>query len=157
MLTPLSPRRAELFLFRAPITEPIVTNFGSIPARVALLIRIEDRDGAHGWGEVWANFPPTGAEHKVRLLEQIVLPGVLGRTWPTPQVPPSSSCATSTSIVSRAACIARRNAMSRRRSNSCRRRNRRTGSRKSSQPRWPKQCCASRMSTRCGTSATANR
>ncbi len=85
MPTPLSPRRAELFLFRAPITEPIVTNFGSIPARVALLIRIEDRDGAHGWGEVWANFPPTGAEHKLRLLEQIILPGVLGRTWPTPQ------------------------------------------------------------------------
>jgi L-alanine-DL-glutamate epimerase-like enolase superfamily enzyme len=54
------------------------------PARNALLIRIEDRDGAFGWGEVWANFPPSGAGSKLRLLETIILPMSLGRTWTSP-------------------------------------------------------------------------
>ena len=85
-LPPLKLSRIELFLFRAAIKEPIVTSFGSIPARVALLVRIEDSDGAHGWGEVWGNFPPTGVEHKLRLIETIIAPMMLGRSWTTPEV-----------------------------------------------------------------------
>ena len=81
---PLEPTRIEIFHFKAPIKEPIVTSFGSIPARNALLLRVEDRDGAHGWGEVWANFPPAGAECKVRLLETILMPATLGRSWDSP-------------------------------------------------------------------------
>jgi L-alanine-DL-glutamate epimerase-like enolase superfamily enzyme len=81
---PLEPARIEAFHFKAAIAEPIVTSFGSIPARNALLVRIEDKDGAFGWGEVWANFPPSGAESKMRLLETIVIPMTLGRSWPTP-------------------------------------------------------------------------
>ena len=80
----LEPTRAEIYHFKAPITEPIITSFGSIPARNALLVRIEDKDGAFGWGEVWANFPPAGAESKVRLLETILIPATLGRSWTTP-------------------------------------------------------------------------
>jgi hypothetical protein len=41
----LTPSRIEVFHFRAAIREPIVTSFGSIPARNALLIRVEDHDG----------------------------------------------------------------------------------------------------------------
>jgi len=70
---PLKPVRIEVFRFMAPIDEPIVTSFGSIPARNALLIRVQDKDGAFGWGEVWANFPPSGAESKMRLLETIII------------------------------------------------------------------------------------
>ena len=81
---PLVPARIEIFHFKAPIKEPIVTSFGSIPARNALLVRIEDKDGAFGWGEVWANFPPAGAEGKVRLLETILIPATLGRSWQSP-------------------------------------------------------------------------
>lgn len=80
----LEPTRVEIYHFKAPITEPIITSFGSIPARNALLVRIEDSDGAFGWGEVWANFPPAGAEGKVRLLETILIPATLGRSWTTP-------------------------------------------------------------------------
>ena len=80
----LEPTRVEIYHFKAPITEPIITSFGSIPARNALLVRIEDKDGAFGWGEVWANFPPAGAESKVRLLETILIPATLGRSWTTP-------------------------------------------------------------------------
>lgn len=80
----LEPSRIEVFHFKAAIAEPIVTSFGSIPARNALLVRVEDKDGAFGWGEVWANFPPSGAESKVRLLETIIIPSTLGRSWTTP-------------------------------------------------------------------------
>lgn len=80
----LEPTRVEIYHFKAPIIEPIITSFGSIPARNALLVRIEDKDGAFGWGEVWANFPPAGADSKVRLLETILIPATLGRSWTTP-------------------------------------------------------------------------
>jgi D-galactarolactone cycloisomerase len=80
----LAPARIEVFHFKAAIQQPIVTSFGSIPARNALLIRIEDADGAFGWGEVWANFPPSGAESKMRLLETVILPMLLGRSWSSP-------------------------------------------------------------------------
>ena len=80
----VAPARIELFHYKAAIRQPIVTSFGSIPARNALLIRVEDRDGAFGWGEVWANFPPSGAESKLRLLETVILPTWPGRSWPSP-------------------------------------------------------------------------
>ena len=44
--------RIETFVFRAPIGEPVVTSFGSLPERVSVVVRAEDADGAHGWGEV---------------------------------------------------------------------------------------------------------
>src|SRR5262245_10015340 len=81
---PLRPDRIEVFHFVAPIAEPIVTSFGSISARNALLIKVQDKDGAFGWGEVWANFPPSGAESKMRLLETTILPMTSGRSWATP-------------------------------------------------------------------------
>ncbi len=76
--------RIDVFHYRAAINEPIITSFGSIPARAALLLRVEDKDGAHGWGEVWANFPPCGAENKARLIEAIVAPTAIGRTYASP-------------------------------------------------------------------------
>jgi L-alanine-DL-glutamate epimerase-like enolase superfamily enzyme len=42
--------------------------------RPALFVRIEDSDGAQGWGEVWCNFPDCGAEHRARLLQGIFAP-----------------------------------------------------------------------------------
>jgi L-alanine-DL-glutamate epimerase-like enolase superfamily enzyme len=80
----LTLNRVDIYFYRASIKEPIVTSFGSIPARVAVLLRAEDKDGAYGWGEVWANFPPCGAENKARLLQSIVLPMAVGRTYASP-------------------------------------------------------------------------
>jgi L-alanine-DL-glutamate epimerase-like enolase superfamily enzyme len=66
--------RIETFLFRAEVTEAVKTSFGSIPRRSALLLRVEDSDGAYGWGEIWCNFPPFSADNKVRLMETVVAP-----------------------------------------------------------------------------------
>ena len=66
--------RIETFLYRAEVREAVKTSFGSIPRRSALLLRVEDSDGAHGWGEVWCNFPPYSADNKVRLMETVISP-----------------------------------------------------------------------------------
>jgi L-alanine-DL-glutamate epimerase-like enolase superfamily enzyme len=76
--------RVDAYYFRAPIAEPLRTSFGAIPARAMLLLRVEDDDGAQGWGEVWATFPPCGAENKMRLLQSVVLPIALGRRYDNP-------------------------------------------------------------------------
>ena len=71
-------------VFRVPIATPVVTSFGTMTDRPALVVRIEDADGAVGWGEVWCNFPNVGAEHRARMLENYVAPLLLARAWPDP-------------------------------------------------------------------------
>jgi L-alanine-DL-glutamate epimerase-like enolase superfamily enzyme len=76
--------RIETFVFRAPIGEPVVTSFGSLPERVSVVVRVEDADGAHGWGEVWCNFPSYGAEHRGLVLHRTMAPMALGRAVDDP-------------------------------------------------------------------------
>lgn len=57
----------------------MVTAFGRMHERPALLVRVEDSDSAAGWGEVWCNFPEGGMEHRARLLDRLVGPWYLGR------------------------------------------------------------------------------
>ena len=44
-----------------------------------MFVRIEDADGCFGWGEVFANWPAAGAEHRVNLLHRDLSPLVLGQ------------------------------------------------------------------------------
>lgn len=71
--------RAESFVFRVPIAVPVVNAFGAMTERVAVFLRLEDADGASGWGEIWANFPTLGAEHRARLFDALIAPRLLGR------------------------------------------------------------------------------
>ena len=66
--------RVGAYLFRAPIDVPVRTSFGTMVDRPMLYVRVEDRDGAIGWGEVWCNFPSVGAEYRKRLIEAVVGP-----------------------------------------------------------------------------------
>ncbi|MCI6941339.1 mandelate racemase/muconate lactonizing enzyme family protein [Desulfovibrio piger] len=77
-------RSAEIFVFRAPIEKAVRTSFGIMHDRPAVLLRLEDEDGMHGWGEAWCNFPSCGAEHRARLLETAILPKVIGKPWSSP-------------------------------------------------------------------------
>src|SRR5690625_5051211 len=77
-------RRIETFVLRAPISEPVRTSFGIMHDRPAVIIRIEDDDGAYGWGEVWCNFPSCGAEHRALLLDTVFAPRLLGRRFDSP-------------------------------------------------------------------------
>jgi len=57
---------------------------GLMNERPALLIRIEDNQGAYGWGEIWANFPPRANLHKAHLVEDVIVPRVIGRRFAEP-------------------------------------------------------------------------
>lgn len=83
--TPLRPIvRVEAFAFRAPIEEPVVTSFGIMGDRPAVLLRVEDGDGATGWGEAWCNFPSCGAEHRARLATTTVGPLLIRGCFESP-------------------------------------------------------------------------
>jgi len=77
--------RVECFVFRAPIDVPVVAAFGVSYDRPVILVRIEDQDGAVGWGEVWCNFPNSGAEHRARWIETLLAPRILNRTFESPE------------------------------------------------------------------------
>lgn len=75
----------EAFCYRYPLTTPVVTSFGRMLDRPAVFVRVADADGHVGWGEAWCNFPSTGAEHRTRIINEILGPMVTGDTFETPQ------------------------------------------------------------------------
>ena len=76
-IDPVAVTCVETYVFRAPIENPVKTSFGVMNDRPAVLIRVEDADGAHGWGEVWCNFPVCGAEHRAHLVDMVLAPWLL--------------------------------------------------------------------------------
>jgi D-galactarolactone cycloisomerase len=76
--------RVEAHVFHTPIAEPIRTSFGTMTERVAVFVKAEDSDGAHGWGEIWSNFPTASAEHRALLFADIVAQRVLGKSLDDP-------------------------------------------------------------------------
>lgn len=76
--------RVEAQVFRTPIKEPVRTSFGTMTERVAVFVRVEDSDGARGWGEIWCNFPNAAAEHRALLFADIVAPRALGKSLDDP-------------------------------------------------------------------------
>jgi len=71
--------RVESFVYRAPIATPLRTSFGVMPDRATVVVRVEDSDGAVGWGEIWCNFPTLGAEHRAKLFDAFIAPRLLER------------------------------------------------------------------------------
>lgn len=73
-----SIRKLEAFCYRYPLSAPVVTSFGRMLDRPAVFVRVQDDDGFAGWGEVWANFPSNGAEHRTRLINEVLAPVISG-------------------------------------------------------------------------------
>jgi D-galactarolactone cycloisomerase len=82
-MDPIQPVSVEAFAYRVPIATPIKVSFGTFRDRPMVLVRIVDRDGAEGWGEVWCNWPAVGAEHRARLATDIG-ERLVGRTLASP-------------------------------------------------------------------------
>jgi L-alanine-DL-glutamate epimerase-like enolase superfamily enzyme len=84
--TPLSPAiaKVDVHVLRWPVRVPVRTSFGTMHDRPAVLVRVEDAEGAHGWGEAWCNFPSCGAEHRARLIETVLAPLLVGRAYASP-------------------------------------------------------------------------
>src|SRR5580704_2449930 len=89
-------RSLQAFCYRYPLATPVVTSFGEMPDRPAVFVRVEDGDGQCGWGELWCNFPTVGAEHRTRLINEMLAPMLAGRAVTHPSdVFESLSAATS--------------------------------------------------------------
>ncbi|QIO34818.1 mandelate racemase/muconate lactonizing enzyme family protein [Bradyrhizobium sp. 1(2017)] len=82
--SPFTLRSVQAFGYRYPLTTPVITSFGRMKDRPAVFVRVEDADGNTGWGEVWCNFPAPGAEHRVRLVNEVLAPALVGFTVPEP-------------------------------------------------------------------------
>ncbi|CUU21365.1 D-galactarolactone cycloisomerase [Bradyrhizobium sp. JR7.2] len=74
-------RSIEAFCYRYPLATPVVTSFGKMLNRPAVFVRAVDEDGVEGWGEAWSNFPAPGAEHRARLVNEVLAPGLVGRRF----------------------------------------------------------------------------
>ena len=77
-------RAVEALCYRYPLSTPVVTSFGKMLNRPAVFIRAIDDDGVEGWGEAWSNFPAPGAEHRARLVNEVLAPAVIGRKFDGP-------------------------------------------------------------------------
>lgn len=77
-------RKIDLYVFRYPIDTPVRTSFGVMFDRPAVLVRVKDRDGTYGWGEIWCNFPTCGAEHRYALCKTVVAPHLLDGEYASP-------------------------------------------------------------------------
>jgi D-galactarolactone cycloisomerase len=73
-------RSVQAFCYRYRLSTPVITSFGRMMDRPAVFVRVEDEDGYTGWGEVWCNFPSTGAEHRARLVNEVLAPAVMSVT-----------------------------------------------------------------------------
>src|SRR6187551_635245 len=78
-------RTIQAFCYRYPLATPVVTSFGRMLDRPAVFVRVEDDDGHVGWGEAWANFPSVGAEHRARLVNEVLAPAITGFVASHPQ------------------------------------------------------------------------
>ena len=76
--------RLDVYALEAKVDTPVTTSFGSIPARVSALLRIEDTDGHSGWGEIWGNFPSITCAYRATLACNVLPEPLLGARVETP-------------------------------------------------------------------------
>ncbi len=75
----------EAFVFRVPLTEPVPVSFGQLTDRPAVFVAVRDTDGVTGWGEVFSNWPTVGAEHRGRLVNEVIGPQLAGHSVTDPE------------------------------------------------------------------------
>lgn len=66
---------------RASVDVTPRSSLGSMRFRNGLLVRVEDVEGAYGWGEIWCNFPPFAPVARARLVDDAIAPLLLGRRF----------------------------------------------------------------------------
>ncbi|MXU66022.1 mandelate racemase/muconate lactonizing enzyme family protein [Oceanomicrobium pacificus] len=76
--------QVEGFPVSAIPVSPARSSMGDLDRRSSLVIKVTDRDGATGWGEIWSNFPPSAAAHRLAILQDLVFPSVAGRRFDGP-------------------------------------------------------------------------
>ena len=82
---PIRLKKVSVYVYRYPVSTPVRTSFGVMHDRPAIFVQIQSETGAIGWGEIWCNFPACGAEHRARLVESVIAPALLGKSFDSPK------------------------------------------------------------------------
>jgi o-succinylbenzoate synthase len=81
-------RLVELYLARLPLVRPFTTSSHTKDHLDHILVRVEDQDGAEGWGECASPNDPyycsETSETSWHILRDFLVPGVLGIRWEHP-------------------------------------------------------------------------
>ena len=81
---PIRIKKINTYVYRYPVSTPVRTSFGIMHDRPAIFVQIQSDSGAMGWGEIWCNFPACGAEHRARLVESVIAPALLNKSFDSP-------------------------------------------------------------------------
>lgn len=84
-MEPIQVEELVVEVYRAPVSRPLRTSFGTMRDRPAVLIRVRNQDGVAGYGEAWCNFPEPAAEYRAAIIGDVLAPVVMGRSWPHPK------------------------------------------------------------------------
>ncbi|MBX3662820.1 MAG: mandelate racemase/muconate lactonizing enzyme family protein [Burkholderiales bacterium] len=82
---PIRIGEISTFVLEAPIARPVRNSWRTLTSRSALLIRVTDAEGAEGWGELWCNYPPRGAQHRADLVNLVAAPVIAGCEFAGPE------------------------------------------------------------------------
>ena len=74
-------KKVKSYVFRYPLKVPVKTSFGIMSNRPMVLVQVTDNQGTEGWGEIWCNFPDVGAEYRARLVDSIITPLLLSKSY----------------------------------------------------------------------------
>jgi L-alanine-DL-glutamate epimerase-like enolase superfamily enzyme len=78
---PVKIRHIATYPLRAAVGSTPTSSLGVMAGRNGLLVRIEDDQGAHGWGEVWCNFPPHAPVARAHLIDDVIAPLLLNQAF----------------------------------------------------------------------------
>jgi L-alanine-DL-glutamate epimerase-like enolase superfamily enzyme len=71
--------RIQVYVFQDDAPPAVTSSFGVSTQRTSVLVKVEDQQGHHGWGEIWSGHPAFGAYHRASILEHLVAPLALGK------------------------------------------------------------------------------
>lgn len=80
-VAPITVARVIAYPLRVRVKQGPESSLGPMPVRQGCLLRLEDSDGAYGWGEIWCNFPPHAAESRAFLVQDVIAPYLQGQTF----------------------------------------------------------------------------
>ena len=64
-------KKINLYHLNYPLKNYVITSFGLMNSRPALILELTDTDDNKGLGEIWCNFPSDGASYKFNLFKNI--------------------------------------------------------------------------------------
>ena len=74
-------KKVRTIVYRYPLDIAVKTSFGTMKDRPMILVQVYDDLGNEGWGEIWCNFPNIGAEHRAKLVDSVISPILLSKTY----------------------------------------------------------------------------